>query len=1013
MEKTKKPRGSRRFLIHYITPALLICIVGAVSGAIGVPLAIYFDNKIVLYILSAGAASILLGGLITFFVLINRYGATIENSFMSLEKQLEDFSKGDIKLSSTVHKLPGTNRLQGKLNAAIQRFSNYRLLYNDLNDDESVKALCKEGHVFDLEEWKTHLYEEIQSNLSFRSAVLLVKMSEENPPEEVMESLHKSILKRFPLSLIGRYDKATFSVYVQAINSLISFENSCARLSASFNELLVSSHDDAAIIYYCRIGASIYPYTPMGGLLESAEAALDSGKEICVDKGSKTCYFPHAILSESNRRIVALSSIEAFEESFKTADTYIDQLDVLKRFVRWFSVISDFEVGGICLYNSFTKEYRLLFESGKEKEFRSLSLLGKSIPGESLDPFFDAGMDDPSFSCCDVSDLPVKMSNFLANLGVKSSFFHSVSFHGRKQGLIYLTSSKTRPFFTIANRELLNVFCALGSTWVCSIDEEKAKKSRDELLGSLSSKNNQFIYSIDRPTHRLTYLSENLLKAFPDAKVGDYCYKALRKDHTAPCSHCPLEQGTDRRIIGNISTLESAVSVLSYHEKIDNVASIIIEKPNENRSGLAESSLMDKMLFIKNKQALSLDVGRELKLGAFGYVVSFSLLNFKEIFNKLPDLDANALMMAIVRRIEDDGYGDVVYRYEDFTLTFLLRSYTKKKIVDFVEELAALLDDPIDLKDVSFHPSFAFSLVSYPNDASTSRETIALISSELKRSQGYGPGFLLEVAAKKPRRALRKEYILETLNSTLEKGSMPIEVQPIVSGPDSTIVGGDVLARLYGRDGQAIPPGEFIPVALENGLGNKVDLAVLAATGELYSNNAYTIFKSVGLQNLSLHISYNCFASPEFIDEVKKIISRYKIPKGFINFQLAASMITGNGSILAPVITTLFDMGIIFEASDYEPQSVSLEDLRKLGIFYIKTARSMVGEAISTPADYSSFSRFVDAAIRGGFHVNCAGVETKEEKDLCDHLEILRRQGYYFAKTLSIKEFISFITYGK
>jgi hypothetical protein len=49
-------------------------------------------------------------------------------------------------------------------------------------------------------------------------------------------------------------------------------------------------------------------------------------------------------------------------------------------------------------------------------------------------------------------------------------------------------------------------------------------------------------------------------KAFPDAKVGDVCFKVLRSDHNSPCSHCPLKGGADHRIINHISATESTVS---------------------------------------------------------------------------------------------------------------------------------------------------------------------------------------------------------------------------------------------------------------------------------------------------------------------------------------------------------------------------------------------------------------------------------------------------------------------
>ena len=79
---------------------------------------------------------------------------------------------------------------------------------------------------------------------------------------------------------------------------------------------------------------------------------------------------------------------------------------------------------------------------------------------------------------------------------------------------------------------------------------------------------------------------------------------------------------------------------------------------------------------------------------------------------------------------------------------------------------------------------------------------------------------------------------------------------------------------------------------------------------------------------------------------------------------------------------------------------------------YIRTDRTIVWEAVSTPNDFSAFSRFVEAALRGGYFLTCYGVETSEEAELVNHLEIQRSQGFFYGRPTDEQGFIKLINYG-
>jgi EAL domain-containing protein (putative c-di-GMP-specific phosphodiesterase class I) len=985
---------------------------GAFVAALGIPLCIHYALVWALYALSGLLFVLTLSCLVFSFLAMRLYDRKLKASSEIIARQLADFAEGNIKILSTKHELPSLRALQDGINLAVENYSRYQLVAVGTAYDEEVKAKILEGYVFPFDEFERRLSQELQRNNSYRSALLFIACEGSDPlPPAALEALKEKIRASFPRVMLGRYDASTFAVYDFAVESILALKTRCEGLVASFNDLHITLEEDRTFLNYCRLGGVIYPYTPAANLISEGLKALKESPDVKLAVSLPSVYYPHAILSESNKRIVYLASMENFEQLFRQAKTHQGQIDALKDFLRWIASAGDFETGGVLLYSPLTLEYRVLLEVGKTDADQSFARLGERIPADAIDPFYEEASRDLSFSAASSAALPSAMSSFLTNLGIRSFYFSALTFAGQKKGFFYLTSTKEKPFGSLSTKEDYNSFAAMVSALLVSLDCKVEVEGTERVLDALSERSGKFLYTIDRATHKLTYLSENLRRCFSEAKVGDVCYKVLRTDHTSPCTHCPLTSGADHRVISNISAVECGISVLEFRGADNDLSTIVIEQSNSGSLALG-SSLMDEMLLIKNAQALSLEVGRELKADQLGYVVSIELLGGDASLSKLPGADANSVMAAIVKNFQDAGYGDIVYRFGPYQLSFLLKSYTKAKIMGFVEEAAEILSTPLEVKDVSFKPAFAYSAIAYPGDVTTVRQLTTLIPSELKRSANYGEGMLVEVADKNPRKALRADYILTILTDTLNKDSMPILIQPIVDAKSKKVVGGDLRAALFGRDGLPIPPAEFIPIAQRSALVGKVDLGSLQNMGHLYETYAFTCFRSVGLNNLSMYLSVASLQDPTFPESVKKIFSRYKFPRNYVSFEIGCSYLLEHEADLKRTMESLAGLGIIFEAVEFDPDQVSLDALRKFGIPRIKTDRTLIWDAVANPGDSASFSRFVDSALRDGFYLTCAGIETSEQGDLAFHLDVQRSQGYLYGRPMSETDFIKHLNYG-
>jgi EAL domain-containing protein (putative c-di-GMP-specific phosphodiesterase class I) len=998
-------------LVKFTLPIIVSLLAAFLLAVLLLPVA-FSSNNLVLSVLGIALVAIFaLGALIYGLYVLIRYGRKADQSLGLLKDQMDAFSKGDIVISDRHHESPALDAFQKSLNETIETYSSFRVVFEDGPSDRLLREQILTGVVFPYEEFQRLLFREVQSNLAFRSSLVYVQsLGPQSAEEETMSSLHMAIVKAFPKALVGRIDDTTFGVYVYSLESFLAFETKLSRLVNGYQHMPSGVDEDLVLLSFCKVGAVVYPYTPITSLMSEAAAALAKSEDVYLNEGISAVSYPHAIITEMNKRIVYLATLENYEHAIKRAPDFISEVASLKRYAAWCTAVAGFEVGGLLSYIPETNEYQILYEVGKDEKETSFSKLGERIPSHVLEPLFRVAEKDPIFACDDVEQLPGNLSGFLMNLGVRSFYFQSVTSYGSKRGFLYFTSKTVSPEMTLLSRDILSRYVAGASAALVAMQEKEKQKQTSSLFEALSDHSRQYLYSIDRPSHRITYMSDNLQKAFPEAKIGSLCYKALRGER-ASCAHCPLKRGAEHKIIDRLANTEMTISLLQARGTDENQSTILMEGSAPSLAN--DNRFLDPVLAIKNRQALSLDLSHQIKLEAEGYLLSIRLVNSDALLKQAPDATCDVIMSAVAKNVRDAGYGEQVYRSGDYDLSFLLKSLPASKLINFVEEVAEIMQSQLVFQFVSLTPQFAYAAVGYPSDAQSAREVLDLSESELSRSADFGVGYLTQVADHHPRKALRDDFIAELLQKTFDRGIMPIEIQPLIETKTLRTVSGDILARLYGPGGVEIPSGEFILFAARHALIDRVDIGALNSAARLYETYGENYFKSSQINGFSVRISPLALKSPRFPEDVKKLYEHYKMPKGYLHFLLDARDVKAGESDLRRAMLALGELGVVFEISGVNPESISLDYLKELGISHIRTEISLIAEAVTNPNDYATLARFVRAAQKDGFVMTCSGIENKEMLEMAAHLEIPFCSGYFFSKPLLENDFVQYIAFHK
>lgn len=989
----------------------------ALVAAILIPVALVIKDDILLTIAGIIVIVAVLVSLVMLILVVRKYIKDSNEFAKELDEQVKAFKDGVFRTSDKKYKktFPALSEVQGKMNEAIAHYTNYELVFVGRPSDYKVEKDIKDGVVYDEKEFGKNIFVEVQNNRSYRSAVIFLKLLGSNNIEEKdFKQLVEKTREAFPGSMLGKFGSDTLALYLFNVESCLGLQVVCEKFATKFNILQINPTSGQERLIYAKIGGVIYPYCSLNTLVDDALSNLNVEGDVNISYGVKDVYFPKRVLTESSKRILFLANFEKYEADIRNAKDYSSEIEALKAALQWLSNMAGYEVFGVYEYGAATDDYRLLFEKSRSENEYGFSKFGNILASSMIKPFVDEAKKDSMFVGNASEHLPKALSEPILSLGMEGFFFASLDGSGNDYGFVYMLSKNKHTHFSINFKEdLVTAISFFTNTIVSSVLAHR-NASINDLLNNLTSRTGRYLYSVDRPTHKITYLSENMKHAFPEAKIGDVCYKVFRGNHTKPCSRCPLIVGSDRRVISAIGPAESQLSILQHRGANNDESTIMIEQANATGI-VAGSHLVDDNLLIRNSQALSIEVNRELKTKTNrGYVVSIRMVDYDAALRALPGSDANSMMASVVANFQDAGYADLIYRYDQYTIVFLLKGYTKIKAMDFVEEAAEILSHPIEVRDVKFGPQYAYSSIAYPAEVVTTKQLLQTIKDELDRSEKtFGPGHVTEVSNRHPRKALRSEYISDILTTTLDADALPVLTQPIVDGGTFKPIAGNIRAALYGRDKQAIAPREFIPIAIKEKLVSKVDLGALSMMANLFTSYGYKIFKDIGIKSLAMYLSTDSLEDESFPAKVREIITVKKIPSGYIHLQVNAQYFLDYENEIRRFMDELRPIGVIFECVDFTPEKVPLDVIKGFGVRIIKTERSLIWNAASNENELGNFSRFLDAANRNDFEVYVTGIENEEQRDLASSLGAKALEGFLFGKPMSEEEFIKALNYNK
>ncbi len=247
--------------------------------------------------------------------------------------------------------------------------------------------------------------------------------------------------------------------------------------------------------------------------------------------------------------------------------------------------------------------------------------------------------------------------------------------------------------------------------------------------------------------------------------------------------------------------------------------------------------------------------------------------------------------------------------------------------------------------------------------------------------------------------------MVSQINHAFERGNFRLYRQKIIAlGADS----GDephyeILVRMLDQAGNLVPPSGFMASAERYNLLSSIERWVISSLVEFlyqqhasgvipHEKSAYTnAFYAVNLSGVSINDN-------SFPDFVRKLLTRFNLPRGLLCFEVTETTAISNLTKAAQLMHELKAMGCRFALDDFGIGMSSFAYLKYLPVDYIKIDGVFIRDMAVDPMDHAIVEAINRIAHILGLKTVAEFVEDETTLERLRTLGVDYAQGYFIAK---------------
>ncbi len=423
-----------------------------------------------------------------------------------------------------------------------------------------------------------------------------------------------------------------------------------------------------------------------------------------------------------------------------------------------------------------------------------------------------------------------------------------------------------------------------------------------------------------------------------------------------------------------LDALNHRLSYLAYHDPVTGLlnAQALLDRMEELEADEMPKAFLAQ-LFLENLRELSSVFDRDL--------IDFMLKNLSD------RLDAFC----------PDHVG--VYRGAGFSYFLFGTGMDDRSLEVFLEGLSLMFREPVTALNTRLRLRVRIGVARMeaglsPGDA-INRTVVALSPTESLSSMSY-----VFYSSRHRERMNRLVFIDASLMKAGLREELRPVFQPIVDMRTGLIEGFEALTRWDCAGHGDIPPGDFIPLAEENGVIIEIGWFIMEQTLDALADEGGL---GTGKWFVSVNVSPLQFLEVDFVENLERLVDTKLVDRSRLKIEITESAISAMEETFWKTSRLLLERGFRFAIDDFGTGQSSLSRLSGFSFDTLKIDRGFVTDIATSERNVKLVRSIIGLSSSLGALAIAEGIETPEQRDILLGEGCFFAQGFLYHKPLDIE----------
>ena len=381
-------------------------------------------------------------------------------------------------------------------------------------------------------------------------------------------------------------------------------------------------------------------------------------------------------------------------------------------------------------------------------------------------------------------------------------------------------------------------------------------------------------------------------------------------------------------------------------------------------------------------------------------VLLLDLDRFKEVNDTLGHSQGDHLLVQIAQRIVTELRDtDLVGRLGGDEFAIIIELSEVEDIQPLLARLLRAIEQPVMLGQEQVAVSASIGVALYPQDAESAETLLSRADEAMYHAKEQGRAGYTLYSSELSATTRRRLRLASDLRSAIDTEQIQVEYQPVVAAKFDRIVGAEALCRWYHPELGSISPEEFIPIAEQTGLIQRLEDKIL---DRVLAQLDWVNRSGGSPVRISVNISpRRIMREPQRLFGLADELQVLGIYQSQLVLEVTEGLLLDATDDVLHLFNQLSQQGFTIALDDFGTGYGALTYLMNLDIHQVKIDRSFVERIENDASSQALCAAIISLARTLGLTVVAEGVENEAQQHLLQGLECDYLQGYLFGRSMA------------